>query len=79
MTWLVLLLVVGALVAVVVLKERRPVEPLDPEEIVRAAVELHAIRRRLDVAWTKSELRQDSARLRRGITEALDEPREPMG
>jgi hypothetical protein len=77
--WVILVLVIGTLVAAIALKERRPPEPIDPEQAVRAAVELHAIRRRLDTAWTKSEQRRDSARLRREIAEALDEPRERLG
>lgn len=47
--------------------------PSDPEAELRAAVELHRIRRRLDASWTKTEQRQDAARLRRQIGQALKE------
>jgi hypothetical protein len=49
---------------------------VDPEQAVKAAVELHRIRRNLDVAWTRSEQRREGAALRREIAEVLIEPEE---
>lgn len=73
MIWLaVCLIIVGALVVFAALR-RRPVEtPVDPEVMLRAAVELHRVGRRLDVAYTKVEQRRDTSRLRREIREALE-------
>jgi len=45
----------------------------DPEREMEAAVELHRIRRNLDVAWMRSEQRQAGAALRREIKQALEE------
>ncbi len=74
MIWLVLLLLAVVLVGLSVWKHSEaPRPPVDPEEAVKAAIELHQIRRRLDVAWTKTEQRQDAARLRREIGGALDD------
>jgi hypothetical protein len=44
-----------------------PAPDADPQDTMNAAVELHAIRRRLDVAFVRSELRSSSAALRREI------------
>jgi hypothetical protein len=74
MTWLVLALIVAVLTVIVIRKERNgPNEPPDPEAAMRAAVELHAIHRRIDVALTKSEQKREASRLRREIAEALDD------
>jgi hypothetical protein len=51
--------------------EQPPALPPDPEAVQKAALELHRIRTRFDVAWTKTEQRSDSARLRREIAEAM--------
>jgi hypothetical protein len=48
---------------------------LDPEAAMKAAVELHRIRRNLDVALTRSEIRRDAAWMRREAEEALNEYR----
>jgi hypothetical protein len=74
MIWLLLVLGVG--VAVYLLTRDRgsaDVRRSDPETVARAATELHRIRSRLSVAWTPTEIRRDSARLRREIGEALDD------
>jgi hypothetical protein len=70
---IVLLLTVAGLVGFLIRRssESSPPENVDPEQAVKAAVELHRIRRRLDVARTKSEHRSASARVRREISEAL--------
>lgn len=44
---------------------------IDPEQAMKAAVELHRIRRRFDVARTKSEQRSAAASVRREIAKAL--------
>lgn len=57
---------------------RRDTDPppdLDPKAAAKAAIELHRIRRNLDVAMTRSEIRSDAARLRREAKEALNEYR----
>jgi hypothetical protein len=69
-----LFVLAGAVWFIVLMRENQPTPPVDPEQAVKAAVELHRIRRRLDAAWTKSEQRRDSARLRWDIAEALKEP-----
>jgi hypothetical protein len=69
------LLLVLLIVAVLVVGFRRRAVPpplLDPEEATQISIELHAIRRRLDTAWTRSELRRDAARLRREIAKELN-------
>jgi hypothetical protein len=40
---------------------------------MQAAVDLHRIRRSMDVAWAKTELRRESSRLRRLMAEELDD------
>jgi hypothetical protein len=77
--WLVALFVLAALVwFIVLMRGNQPAPPVDPEQAVKAAVELHRIRRNLDVAWTKSEQCREGAALRREIAEALDcDDREP--
>lgn len=45
----------------------------DPEAELRAAVELHRIRRRLDAVWLKAQQRQDAEVVRQKIREALAE------
>ena len=62
----VLLLMLG------LLWSRNPEPPLDPEDAMKAAVELHRIRRDLDVAWAKSEIRRDAGLLEHRIGEILD-------
>jgi len=50
-----------------------PSLPPDPEQELRAAVELHRIRRRLDSAELQHERRRDVQRLRREISDVLDD------
>jgi hypothetical protein len=74
------LLVLVVLLAVAVLASRHlkatppEAEDISAEEAVQAAVELHAIRRRFDVAWTRHELRRDSAQLRRDLADEMESP-----
>lgn len=68
-----LLLAVGAIGYVIGQSQSEQQLPPDPETELRAAIELHRIRRRFDAAWTKTEQRRDAARLRRQISEALKE------
>jgi hypothetical protein len=65
------------LLAVAMLRSRKPEPPLDPEAAMRAAVELHRIGRQLDVDWTKAELRRDADRLEHRIVEIIDGDDEP--
>jgi len=77
MIWLIVALTIAVLLlALVLLKPRKPEPPLDPESVMRAAVELHRIRRDLDVAYTKAELRRDANALEHRIVEVIsdDEP-----
>lgn len=47
--------------------------PPDPEKVMQAAVELHAIRRRLDVADVRHRQRQEALRLKRELAKRLDD------
>jgi hypothetical protein len=75
--WIVPLTLVLLMVALIAAKHRIPPPPagaLDEfrdEEIIRAAVELHAIDQRLNMAWTRHELRSDANRLRRELAEEM--------
>jgi hypothetical protein len=69
--------VIGLIVGVCLSRRRRPEPPLDPESLLQAAIELHRIGRRLDVDWTKYELRRDADRLEHRIVELTDEHDEP--
>ena len=75
MIWALLLLVlVAGLVIYQAWREGQPpARPLDPEAEAKAAVELHAIRGRLEAAELRAAQRRDAARLRRDIREALDD------
>lgn len=52
--------------------EPPPPTALDPEQLRKTALELHRIRRRLEVSDLKQQQRRDLNRLRRDIAEALD-------
>jgi hypothetical protein len=74
MIWLILGLLMGALVVLVIHKVWLSGEkPLDPAAATRAAIDLHAISRRIDADLTKREQRQNATRARREIAEALDD------
>jgi hypothetical protein len=66
-------LVVGFFIGYLVWKtSESPESPeVDPEQAMKAAIELHRIRRNLDVAWTKTEQRREGAALRREIAKTL--------
>lgn len=70
---LLILLVVGSLAYLIwrTTEPTTPAEAVDPEQAMKAAVELHRIRRGLDASWTKQQQRNDGAALRREIAEAL--------
>lgn len=72
----VLLLIVAFLVGYLARQSsetNEAAEVFDPEQEMKAALELHRIRRNLDVAWTKSEQRRAGAALRRDIKKALED------
>jgi hypothetical protein len=76
MTVVVILVLLGVafLVGYMFRQANGPSEPpgsVDPEQAMKAAVELHRIRRNLDASWTKTEQRREGAALRRDIAEAL--------
>lgn len=73
MMWLVVPPVVGVLLGAAVLRWRQSRSPHDPQAAMQAAVDLHRIRRSMDVAWAKTELRRESSRLRRLMAEELDD------
>ncbi len=78
MTWVIVALTIAVLLlAFAQLKPRKPEPPLDPESVMKAAVELHRIRRQLDVAYAKSEQRRDAGLLEHRIVEILDSDDEP--
>lgn len=68
-----LLVAVAALVGYLLRGRTRPdvLPEIDAEQAMKAAVELHRIRRNLDVAWTKTEQRGESTRMRRLLAEEL--------
>jgi hypothetical protein len=70
----VLLLIFCGLVAYGLwLHSEPPASPgVDPETALRAATDLHRIRRRLDVAGLRHEQRVSSNRARQAIAEALE-------
>ncbi|HEX7244413.1 MAG TPA: hypothetical protein VF245_02470 [Solirubrobacterales bacterium] len=72
---IVLLLIVTFLVGYLASRSGEPnmSSPVDPEQEMKAAVELHRIRRNLDVAWARSEQRRAGAALRRNIRKALED------
>lgn len=77
MTWLIAALTIAVILfALVLLKPRKPEPPLDPESVMQAAVELHRIRRDIEVAHTRAELRRDADVLEHRIVEIIsdDEP-----
>jgi hypothetical protein len=75
MVWVIPALVFAGLLGYLVWKYNEPETSLppevDPEQAVKAAIELHRIRRNLDVAWTKTEQRREGAALRREIAKTL--------
>ena len=77
MIGLVVLLVIAGLVGYLIWKTSEPDTPseVDAEQAIKAAIELHKIRRNLDAAWTKSQQQRDGTRLRREIAEALKDER----
>lgn len=78
MIWIAPLLLIALVVGFIVWTHSdEPAPEFDPEESTRAAVELYRIRSRLDVAWTRTELRRESTRIRRLMTEELDDEGEP--
>jgi hypothetical protein len=78
MIWVAVALAIAVvLLALTLLKPRKPEPPLDPETVMQAAVELHRIRRDLDVAYTKSEQRRDAGLLEHRIIEIIDSNDEP--
>jgi hypothetical protein len=67
MIWVLIVVVL-----VIVLAARLGLHELPAEEIsYRARVDLHVIRRRLEVAQFKSEVRRDAAAARRSLREDL--------
>lgn len=76
MIWMVLVTLALILVPLVLLKHYSPetrteVEEVTDWEITRAAIELHAIRQRFDVAWACHELRGEASRLRRELADEM--------
>ncbi len=71
MNWLALPLIVVVLAALGLRSRRRGSSP-SAEEAARAAIELYRIRRNMDVAWAKTEIRREATRLRRLMEEELD-------
>lgn len=70
MTWLILFLVLVGLAVAWRIRKGAGQPPWD-ESSYRAAVGLHAVRRRLDIARVRAELRRDAASLRRELRDEL--------
>jgi hypothetical protein len=66
--WLVVIFVVVVLVAAYLSCPQSPPDAVDD----RVQADLYAIRRRLDVAQFKSEVRRDALRMRRELGKELD-------
>ena len=78
MIWAVVVILFSLAAALLLLPRNSEQLPqVDPEEAVKAAIELHAIRRRLDVAWTQAELRSNAAWVRRRLASELETPPPP--
>ena len=75
MIWLAVISVLLVIFVLVLFQDWQSKNPVSPEAAMHAAVELHRIRRQLDVTELKSEQRGDTSRLRREIQDALDGPR----
>jgi hypothetical protein len=74
MIWLVLILIVFGFFGYLVWKgSDEPPPDIDPEAAQKAAIELHRISRRLDVARLKHEQHQAATQARREIAEALND------
>lgn len=72
MIWLVIIVAVVVLVCVGALVFGGPATPRDAAYF-RAAVELHGIRRRQEVAQFKSEVRRDVAQARRELRQEISD------
>jgi hypothetical protein len=70
MTWLIVFLVLAGPVVAWRIRGRADQSVWD-ESTYRAAVGLHAVRRRLDVAHIRAELRRDASALRRELRDEL--------
>lgn len=71
---ILILLVLAGLVGYLVHQSSPPSPPpLDPEKVMQAAVDLHRIRRRLDVADLKHQQRRDALRLKRELAESAED------
>jgi hypothetical protein len=70
-----LLLIVCGLVGYLLKQssESEGAAPPDPETTMKAALELHRIRRRLEVAELKHVQRREATRLKRELAEILDD------
>jgi hypothetical protein len=77
MIWIVLVTLAVVLLTLMLVKHRAPsaeveaVDEFSDEELVQAAIELHGISQRLNVAWIRHELRGETNRLRRELAEEM--------
>jgi hypothetical protein len=71
MIWLAIVVVLVLAVVLAVIANRSA-SPSDPATY-RAAVELHAARRRQEVSQVKTEIRRDAAQMRRRLRVELNE------
>jgi hypothetical protein len=72
--WVIVALLAAGAGAYLIWKHSDPSGPessVDPEQAVKAAVELHHIRSNFDVSWIKSQQRRDGVALRREIAEIM--------
>jgi Tfp pilus assembly protein PilN len=65
------LLICALVLGYVMTHSAEPPPEVDSEQALKAAVDLHRIRRDLDVARAKSEQRRNAQRMRRTIDRAL--------
>jgi hypothetical protein len=72
MDWLIFVLMIAVPAVLVLLSQRRRKREINPTTF-QVIVGLHAIRRRLEVAQFRTELRRDAAHLRRELRDELQQ------
>ena len=77
MIWFVVLAVLILVLMLVIFQDSLPERPVSRKAAMQAAVELHRVRRQLDVAYIKTEQRRDTSRLHREIGRVLESDERP--
>jgi hypothetical protein len=69
---IVIACLVAAFVAVRIVRNFAPHEPVDESVLAGAFVELHRVRRRMELSIHRAQVRSDADRLRRELRDELD-------